>query len=296
MRDNKILILGSTGFLGRYFYREFGKLALPHTSGSALNLKAKEGFLISDLNSREHIKKMLYENEFAGVINCIALSDIDECERNPQKASWLNADLPKALAEECKSAGAKLIHISTDAVFLGDEPFSSETRQANPKSIYGQTKYRGECYVLDTNPDSLVFRVNFVGWNPRGKSLFNFFYTNLKNRKPVKGFHDIFFTPMYARDTVKIIAELMTKKVNGLFHVVGDERISKFEFGQRIARIMKEDPNLVQMSSYLDTNIATTRTPDLSLSNARIKELGILIPTISSGIEALVKEAEAYYG
>jgi dTDP-4-dehydrorhamnose reductase len=100
---------------------------------------------------------------------------------------------------------------------------------------------------------------------------------------------------MYARDTVKIISELTEKNQAGLFHVVGNERISKFEFGQLVARAMDEDPNLVERSSFLDSVIANTRTADLSLSNVRIIDLGMQIPTISSGIEALVKEADGFH-
>ena len=137
--------------------------------------------------------------------------------------------------------------------------------------------------------------LNFVGWNLRGKSLFNFFYSSVRSGKKVKGFHDIYFTPMYARDTVKIISKLSSAKQTGLFHIVGNERISKFEFGQQVARAMEEDPNLVERSSFLDSSIAKTRTADLSLSNVKIKDLGMQIPTILSGIEALVKEADNYH-
>ena len=85
----------------------------------------------------------------------------------------------------------------------------------------------------------------------------------------------------------------MTKEHQaGLFQVVGNERISKFEFGQQVARAMKADPNLVERSSFLESSFARTRTADLSLSNVKIRNLGLQIPTISSGIDALVKEAE----
>ena len=97
---------------------------------------------------------------------------------------------------------------------------------------------------------------------------------------------------MYAKSTVKIISKLINENQVGLFHVVGTERISKFEFGQQVARAMKEDPNLVERSSFLESSIARTRTADLSLSNVKIRNLGLQIPTISSGIDALVKEAD----
>ncbi len=295
MENDKTLILGSSGFLGAYFCKEFGEFVVRHSSKREMAARTNAELLVASLDTREDVKRLLSKAEFSRVINCVALSDIDDCERDPHKANWLNAELPRALAEECKSLGTQLVHISTDAVFSGKDSFASETMQPNPKSVYGQTKYKGEIAVLEENPNTLVCRVNFVGWNPRGKSLFNFFYLNLRDREHVKGFHDIYFTPMYARDTVKIISELTRGKQSGLFHVVGNERISKFEFGQLVARAMNEDPNLIQSSSFLDSSIAKTRTADLSLSNVRITQLGIQIPTISSGIEALVKEVDSFH-
>lgn len=292
MKNDKTLILGSSGFLGGYFRTEFGEYAVSHTSKNELEAKSGARLLVASLETREDVKRLLSKTECSRVINCVALSNIDDCERDPQRANWLNAELPRVLAQECKSVGSQLVHISTDAVFDGKDAFSSETTTPNPKSIYGLTKYRGELAVLEENVSSLVCRVNFVGWNSRGNSLFNFFYSSLKDRKKVAGFHDIYFTPMYAKSTVKIISKLANENQTGLFHVVGNERISKFEFGQQVARAMKEDPNLVERSSFLESSLARTRTADLSLSNVKIKDLGLQIPTISSGIDALVKEAD----
>jgi dTDP-4-dehydrorhamnose reductase len=297
MDNAKTLILGSTGFLGRYFWDEFSESAVGHTSSYELRAGYDSSKLITSyLQNKEDVKRLLGSKEFLKVVNCIALSDIDDCEKDQSKAEWLNQELPRLLAQECKTTGAQLIHISTDAVFSGKDAFSNENTRPNPISVYGLTKSKGEIAVLEENSNSLVCRVNFVGWNPRGKSLFNFLYSNLKAKKKVKGFHDIFFTPMYVRDTVRAISNLASTSQAGIFHIAGSERISKFEFGEKVARAMKADPNLVEKSSFLESSLAATRTADLSMSNVKIRELGIQIPTILSGIEALVKEADKFHG
>jgi dTDP-4-dehydrorhamnose reductase len=186
-----------------------------------------------------------------------------------------------------------LIHISTDAVFAGLEPFAQETSLPSPKSVYGITKLQGELAAIEENSGTLVCRVNFVGWNPTGKSLFNFFYSNLKAKNKIAGFRDIFFTPMYAADTVRTILQLADKGESGTFHIAGDERISKSQFGQLIARELKLDESLIHEESYEKSLFASTRTPDLSLSNVKVKSLGIEIPSLASGIKKLVKEVES---
>lgn len=295
MNSEKILILGSSGFLGGYFQKNLGSLAIGHTSGSDKQSQViPHEYVSARLDSEEDVDKLLTSLKFSTVINCVALSDIDECETSPQKATWLNTKLPEVVSRKCNSIGAHFIQISTDAVFSGDRPFPIETNKPNPKSIYGITKAEGESAILRVNPNSLVCRVSFFGWNPRGKSLFNFFYSNLRTNQQISGFDDLFFTPMYAADTVDIILALCKKRKSGIFHVVGDERISKFEFGQLVAKSMNAQSTLIDRESFLDSRLSLTRTPDLSLSNVKIKSLGIKIPTLNSGIESLVKEVKSY--
>lgn len=293
MKTEKVLVLGATGFLGRYFQNALGDLGLNHTTGLPNNAKTGSyEYISANLKTETDVEKLLSKTRVSKVINCVALSNIDECEANPTTAEWLNTQLPRALSNICKAKGIQFIHISTDAVFSGLEPFAQETSSPDPKSIYGRTKFQGERAVVAENPDSLICRVNFVGWNSRGKSLFNFFYSNLKANREVTGFRDIFFTPMYAADTVQTILELVDKKVSGTFHIVGDERISKLEFGHIVARELKMDISLIQEGSYKDSPLSNTRTPDLSLSNVKIKSLGINVPSLASGIQKLVNEAE----
>jgi len=295
MNNNGTLILGSSGFLGSYFQRALGSQAVGHTSGLTNGTKNSPYELISaNLESEADVNELLESAKFSKVINCIALSDVDECEKNPQRAAWLNTKLPEIISRKCKIMGSRLIQISTDAVFSGDFPFTSETMIPNPKSVYGLTKAWGETAALRGNPNTIVCRVNFFGWNPRGKSLFNYFYSSLKVNQEVDGFKDLFFTPLYAADTVKIVLTLAKSENSGIFHVVGNEKISKFEFGQLVAKKIGTQTSLVKEGSFLDSHLAQTRTADLSLSNVKIESLGIKIPSISDGIEALMKEVKTY--
>ncbi|CAN2169615.1 RfbD dTDP-4-dehydrorhamnose reductase [Candidatus Nanopelagicaceae bacterium] len=294
MTHGKTLVLGSTGFLGGYFLNNLGHSADGHTSNSVSRQNiGSNDYVVKYIRNTEDVKRLLGESEYSRIINCIAMSDIDDCESNPEQANWLNTELPRILAQECKTIEAQLIHISTDAVFSSQEPFATEDMNPNPISVYGKTKYKGEIAVLEEDEKSLVCRVNFFGWNSRGKSLFNYFYSNIKASKKIVGFDDIFFTPLYARDTVDCIIELAEQNKSGLFHVVGNERISKFEFGKIIAEEMNSYTNLIERGSFLNSDIASTRTADLSLSNVKIKGEGIKIPTTVSGIKELLKEVRS---
>ena len=70
------------------------------------------------------------------VINCAALANLEACEAQPELAEKLNIELPEKLAQDVAKGGARLVHISTDAVFDGRKGDYSETDQPNPLSKY----------------------------------------------------------------------------------------------------------------------------------------------------------------
>lgn len=112
------LILGASGFLGRYFQESENGINVSH---SRENNSGKYDIYKTIENAKD-VKDILLETKPNVVINNIALADIEECQNNKETASWLNVELPGLLAKECQPKHIKLIHISTDAVFDGTKP------------------------------------------------------------------------------------------------------------------------------------------------------------------------------
>ena len=282
----KTLVLGSSGFLGSYFRKQLGiNSGLFHSRAKLQNYD-----VTSSIENEQDVREIFTNLKFKHLVNCVALSNIDYCEKNESLASWLNTELPKLLSMYCLKYDVKFTHISTDAIFDGTTKLKSESDKTNPNSIYGKTKLAGEKLVLEANANSIVSRVNFFGWNPNGESIFNFFYRNLVEKNKVNGSTDIFFTPLYASTTANLILELMNRDFRGLIHVVGSERISKYDFAACIAKEFDLDSKLITPTSYLDTDFAKTRSADLSLSNAKLMSLGLRSSSISSGLKLLKQE------
>ena len=287
------LLLGGSGFLGSYFTK-----SLP--AGSIINISprdenpALDGMIkkFGRFDSKASVLEFLQSLDFKNVINCIALANIEECERNPGLAKWLNVELPALVAGHCKSIGASMIHVSTDAVFDGSIPQRSESETPAPVSTYGKSKLEGENRILQTLPQSLIARVNFFGHSRRKESLFNYFYSTIKSGKEVLAYDDVFFTPTYALDTVRLILELEGKSCTGVFHVVGDERISKYEFARKISNIFELDSRYITRVEAPIDKMDTLRGHDLSLDNRKIKSLGVLPRSIENGLLGLKLEME----
>ena len=104
--------------------------------------------------------------------------------------------------------------------------------------------------MLSANLQALVLRVNFYGWSISGKrSLAEFFANNMAEKNQVKGFTDVVFCPMMVLDLVDTILEANEKGLNGLFHCVGPEIMSKYDFGMAIANQFEFDPALISPAS-----------------------------------------------
>jgi len=287
-RDERVLVLGGTGFLGSHFVNTLGKRAIAHTT-KTFYPESEIDFqtMVFQKNQMDGIKVFLEKQNCETIINCTALADIEKCESNPELAYWINCELPGVLSSISKSLDAKFVHISTDAVFDGSTSFRTEFDNPSPLSVYGKSKWSGEQLVLENNPQSIVARVNFFGQSNNKPSLFNFFYDNLIARRSVSGFTDVYFTPLYANHLVNVIMKLLSLKGSGLLHVVGDERISKFDFGVMVAEIFDLPTTYLKEGKMLGTMGATLRSPDLSLSNDKIKSLGINLPSVRDGLAIL---------
>jgi dTDP-4-dehydrorhamnose reductase len=285
MSAQKTLILGGSGFLGQYLSRVADEELVIHHSGRSKELTPKNAFVLQiSPGNLEELRSYIRENSFSRIINCVANTNLENCEQFPDDAKFLNTEVAKCLAEVSFETGAKLVQISTDAVFDGKESFRDETDICAPETVYGKTKLLGEQEVLNANPNSLVVRVNFFGLSERKTSLFNYFLFGLEKEKSLLGFRNIFFTPLYVENTAMAIRRLLDLNAFGVFHVAGKERISKYEFGELIAKVWGYPAELIEPSDYQSK---VRRSLDLSLDTSKLTNLGISFHTLEQSLVML---------
>jgi dTDP-4-dehydrorhamnose reductase len=288
----RVLITGASGLLGlnaclmqASHFDIYG--VVHHTC-----LKGVPFQLISaDLTQEDVIGQVVDQVKPDLVINCAAMAQVDQCELMPELAERVNAWMPGVAASFCKHRQIPFVHISTDAVFDGEEGGYRETDTPNPLSVYAQTKLKGEERVLHSNPDALIARVNFFGHSLSGKrSLAEFFLHHLLEGDPINGFMDVIFAPLYVKHLVTILFEMVDKNLHGLFHVVGEEKISKFDFGRRIANKLSLDEDLITPIVVRDAGLTAKRSPNLFLDVSRLKDAGIEIPSLDQGLDAFIAD------
>ncbi len=298
MRKHRILITGASGLLGLNTALEASQShhVIGQMNSHPLRVEAF-ATVQSNLLAPGEIQRLLDLAQPDWVIHCAALANIDACEGDPQRARQLNSEVPRLLARYVVRSGARLLHVSTDAVFDGLGGDYREEDAPNPLSVYARTKLEGEQAVAEENPAAIIARVNLFGWSLTGKrSLAEFFFNKLSAGERCMGFTDVLFCPMLANDLGLLFLRMLEAGLSGLYHAVGSECLSKYEFGCRLARTFGFDESLVTPTRVADSGLLTARAPNLTLSVAKLgRNLGEPIPGVSSGLAKFYRQYQEDY-
>ena len=294
----RILITGASGLLGLNLAQETMNThdITAVDRGKLVNAPFK--ILNGDLLNTGTLDSALDSAQPEWLINCAALADLEACENNPDLSRRLNIDLPAQMAKACKARGVSFVHISTDAVFDGEKDgFYAEEDKPNPLGVYSQTKFDGEQAVFAEDANAIVARVNFYGWSLSGRrSLAEFFHHNLTNNKSMSGFTDVRFCPMLVNDTARTLIKMLQKNLSGLYHVVGPQAMSKYQFGVEIARRFSLKESEISPKSILSSSLTARRSHNLWLSTHKLSTaLGESLPEFSTGLDEFFTQYQQDY-
>src|SRR6266513_515745 len=193
----KLLVIGSAGRLGAALMREYqGEHDVAGFNHAQL-----------DLSNFDTMREKLGETDFDVLINAAAFTNVDLCETQPDQAFRINAEAPRVLAEICSEKNAKLIHFSTDYVFDGEKraPYNEED-EANPISLYGESKLAGEKNVLAAQNRHLVVRVSWV-FGPDRPSFIDGMIKRAQENEKLDAIADKFSTPTYTLDVARMLRQ-----------------------------------------------------------------------------------------
>jgi dTDP-4-dehydrorhamnose reductase len=298
----RILVTGASGLLGLNLALSAAKrdhLVFGTVKEHVLRTDAFRT-IQTDLLVPGAVESLLDQTQPDWVIHCAAMANVDACEADPEQALKVNSELPARLAAYVARGGARqarLVHISTDAVFDGQRGGYGEEDTPNPLGVYARTKLEGERGVADANPQAIIARVNLFGWSlSGGRSLGEFFFYNLSAGKRVLGFTDVFFCPILASDIAPILLQMLEMQLCGLYHVVSRECTSKYEFGVRVARRFGLDESLITPASVEEAGLKATRSPNLTLRTDKLAAaLSEPPPDLSTGIEGFYTQYQQGY-
>jgi len=294
----KILVTGASGLLGlNMCLMEFEGHTIAGVDRGKLGGTPFE-LARAELTETGAIAHVIEATRPDAIIHTAALANLEKCEADPEMARRLNAEVPGQLAEACSKRGIRLVHISTDAVFDGTKDgIYTESDPTNPPGVYSATKLAGEKNVLSTDPNAVVARVNFFGWSLSGtRSLSEFFYNKLSAGETCGGFTDIWFCPLFVGDLAETLVRMLDKGLAGLYHVVGPQALTKYDFGVMISQQFGYNSQLVIPRSVEESELTARRSHNLRLSIHKLStDLGHEIPAVSTGIGKFYTQLQQGY-
>ena len=191
------------------------------------------------------------------VINCAGLTDLQVCEKNPDKAYLVNALGARNLAQEAQDIDAKLIQISTDDVFGMDRSIPyNEFDFLSPRSVYGKSKAAGEHLVSNLTNRYIIVRSSWV--YGLGKDFVNDVLNAVKNGGVLHVPSNQFSSPTSAEELAKVILEFIEQDAYGVYHAVCQGFCSRYDYAKAILELTGNTDNL-EVEPYIDESYLRPR-------------------------------------
>ncbi len=278
----KIFITGVSGFLGGHLTKlsaeKYNTVGAYHSyKFDILNVKS----VYSDLSKPKLLVDIfnLYEPDI--IIHNAAYPNPDKCEKNPDLAFKINTESTGIIAEWAERNNRRLIFISTDMVFDGRKGNYSEEDPVGPLSTYAKTKVEAEKLVLDKCNNAVICRIALMygrGVFPRQygsewlERVIKKKYSS-KIEEPIFLFIDQYRSMISVNNAARAIIEVALTDYCGIIHLGGAERISRYEFGEKLYNALGLPEILIRETKYSDAAVNTPRPKDVSLNITRATSL-----------------------
>ncbi len=259
----KFLVLGATGMAGHTI--SLYLLSQGHDITTYSRTASSYGKNITgDITDSNFFKSLLLDDDYDVVVNCIGVLN-DVCETDREKSIYLNSYLPHAIVSLLKNRKTKLIHLSTDCVFSGKAAPYHEQSPHDGETFYDRTKGLGEI----ESTQHLTFRNSIIGPDMKkdGIGLFNWF---MKQQDAIHGYTGAIWTGVTTVTLAKAIERAAIEGTTGLYHLVNNSSISKFDLLLLFNKHFKE--NKIAIQPYHLVNI------DKTLVNTR-KDFSFTVPS-----------------
>lgn len=300
----KILLTGANGLLGQ----KLVALLLPQpavelvATGRGPNRLAPYfpalRYRPLDVTDAAQVRQVLAAEQPDCLIHTAAMTQVDDCELNPDACWQQNVTAVAHLAAACAELGIHLIHLSTDFIFNGEHGPLAEDAEPDPLSHYGRSKLAAE-RVVQATPGLrwVIARTVLVYGTLLGggrSNIVQWVRDSLRNGQAIKVVDDQYRTPTLAEDLALGCWLLARQQAQGLFHLSGRELLTPYQMAQQVAAYFELDSSLlerVDASTFSQPGRRPVRTGFLIDKAAR--ELGYAPHTFAEGIAVMARQLEA---
>jgi dTDP-4-dehydrorhamnose reductase len=261
----KVAVIGGTGLLGRAIAAAW--------HGDDLQLAGSRD---ADIRDPRQAESFVARHRPDRVVLAAAISQVDECERDPDQAELVNHAGAVHVAEACRKHGVRMIFLSTDYVFDGSKrsPYEVDDPVA-PLSVYGRTKAAAERDVQRILPGSCIVRVSWL-FGAEKKCFANTVLDWAESGERVRALADQVSIPNYSHDVARALAALVHAGAQGTVHITNPNAVSRYDFSRELLRAagLKVE---VKPAAVEDVKWAGVRPRYSALSDASLRRYGIRV-------------------
>lgn len=276
----RILITGASGHLGRRLVKvacQAGHQVWAWTSPrerATPQTDLPATFASVEITNPVEVAEAYSQIRPMAVIHAAAMANVAECYRDPIRAYRVNAEATRQLAGLCVADIARLIYVSTDLVFDGTTGNYEEDDLPRPLSQYGKSKLDGERAVIH-HPGLLVARVSWLigTGTPRRAHFLDQQIAALRQGQPLELFKDEWRSPLGMDAAAQALLALAKADVSGVLHLGGPEKLSRYEMGCMLAKMLGVKQELVQSIERSDMKSPEPRPSDVSFNSTRWRQL-----------------------
>jgi dTDP-4-dehydrorhamnose reductase len=288
-----VLYTGAGGQLGGYLGAALADKGIPAVG--TVSKVAVGNQVAMDISHAAEVERVLADVRPEIVIHSAAYTDVDGCERDPERADLVNHVGARNVAVAAKQAGAWLIAVGTDFVFSGREGYPyAEDAPTDPISVYGASKLAGERVVLETDPTFAVARTSWV-FGGAGKHFPRTVLTMVRDRGGMSVVTDEASCPTFAGDLAEALVALLPQRPNGILHLMNEGSVDRYSFAREIVRAAGGDPEAITPTTTAEFlakyPLPAKRPENSTMVNVRAKALGVVLPAWQDAVHRYVPQA-----
>tara|TARA_Y100000588_G_scaffold121094_1_gene132598 strand:+ start:891 stop:1796 length:906 start_codon:yes stop_codon:yes gene_type:complete len=297
----KVLIIGASGFIGYYVGRRLigeSEIEVVSTYNSRIPDDVDKSWLPLDITDHDCVEEIFQNVRPDVVLLLAAIADVKTAETGQERTTEVNVGGTRQVAQLCSQQGTKLIFLSSEYVFGGDNGPYHEDDSPDPITHYGTTKSQAEKAVADHVSQWSIVRTSLVyGWPLRGRrNTVTSIADRLRSGQTYIGDSHAYRTPIYVEHLIEGITELVVNDHTGIFHIAGANLMNMYEFGRVVAEAFRLDGRLVQPADIQcrvphPTNLSR-QTPPLDILGLDCRQtnsqLGLRTFDITTGLREML--------
>jgi dTDP-4-dehydrorhamnose reductase len=274
--DLPLLITGVAGVPGYnaffHFRKKYGDRVVGQRIVKNWQLQS-EGIVPCDVEDTAEFSRLLRHFKIKTILNCGGSCALKSCELDPAMAERVNIFTVQKILEAIEDTDIHLVHLSIDLVYsgLGTGGYV-ETDPTDPVTVYGQTMVVAENAVMQQRPSACILRISLpmgISFNGHAGAI-DWIQNRFAKNRPATLYIDEIRTPTYVECMNEVFEEVIARRLSGLFHAGGSQKLSLFQIAQIVNRVGGYDPCLLKGCPRIEAGPIPPRAGNVTMNSQKL--------------------------